>query len=215
MEYQVADLARDVRIAIDTNNSSAQLTAVSDIDTLTIDEIITSKLVDAARMVETLAPAYLLDSGKAFATSISWNSGGTKTWGYTQLPGDFLRLSSFQMADWKRPVSIAINENDPIYTQQRSEFKGIGGNPNNPVVAIVQWPVGLVLEFYSCTSTNVAVLRARYIPIPTVNGTSIGICEKLKPAVVYYAAYLTLLSIGELETAKKMLEASNILMERK
>lgn len=205
MIYKVADLVREVRIAIDKNNSSAPLAAlIDDVDTLSIDALIESKIEDAARAVTVNAPRHLLDSGKGFSTAVAWSSSKTKHWGFTQLPEDFLRLVTFQMSDWSYPVVEAITETAPIYKQQNSRFAGIGGNPQRPVVAIVQHPIGLILEFYSCTSNDVAVKLARYIPIPRIENERIGISEKLVDGVVYYCAYLVLTSLSEVEQAKVM-----------
>lgn len=216
MIYKVADLVREVRIAIDKNNSSAPLAAlIDDVDTLSIDKLIESKIEDAARAVTVNAPRHLLDSGKGFSTAVAWSSSKTKHWGFTQLPEDFLRLVTFQMSDWSYPVVEAITETDPIYKQQNSRFAGIGGNPQRPVVAIVQHPIGLILEFYSCTSNDVAVKIARYIPIPRVENERIGISEKLVDAVVYYCAYLVLTSLSEVEQAKVMFAIYKNLSELK
>ena len=216
MIYKVADLVREVRIAIDKNNSSAPLAAlIDDVDTLSIDALIESKIEDAARAVTVNAPRHLLDSGKGFSTAVAWSSSKTKHWGFTQLPEDFLRLVTFQMSDWSYPVVEAITETDPIYKQQNSRFAGIGGNPQRPVVAIVQHPIGLILEFYSCTSNDVAVKIARYIPIPRVENERIGISEKLVDSVVYYCAYLVLTSLSEVEQAKMMFAIYKNLSELK
>ena len=40
MIYQIAEVMRDVRIALDQNNTSEQLLADGDIDTLSLDEIV-------------------------------------------------------------------------------------------------------------------------------------------------------------------------------
>lgn len=216
MIYKVADLVREVRIAIDKNNSSAPLAAlIDDVDTLSIDALIESKIEDAARAVTVNAPRHLLDSGKGFSTAVAWSSSKTKHWGFTQLPEDFLRLVTFQMSDWSYPVVEAITETDPIYKQQNSRFAGIGGNPQRPVVAIVQHPIGLILEFYSCTSNDVAVKLARYIPIPRIENERIGISEKLVDGVVYYCAYLVLTSLSEVEQAKMMFAIYKNLSELK
>lgn len=215
MIYKVADLVREVRIAIDKNNSSAPLVALTDVDTLSIDALIESKIEDAARAVTVNAPRHLLDSGKGFSTAVAWSSSKTKHWGFTQLPEDFLRLVTFQMSDWSYPVVEAITETDPIYKQQNSRFAGIGGNPQRPVVAIVQHPIGLILEFYSCTSNDVAVKIARYIPIPRIESEHVGISEKLFDAVVYYCAYLVLTSLSEVEQAKVMFAIYKNLSELK
>ena len=118
------------------------------------------------------------------------------------------------MSDWSRPVTTAISEDDPQYELQSSRYPGIRGCPQNPIVAITQQPVGLVLEFYSCTAgEHVYVKRARYIPFPKIVNGSIELCEKLKPAIVYYAAYLTALSIGDSDLATSMVTISKELMK--
>ena len=61
MRYEVSELKREIRIALDQNMTSSQLLATGDIDTLSLEEIIESKIVDAARIVENQAPSYLLD----------------------------------------------------------------------------------------------------------------------------------------------------------
>lgn len=56
MVYKILQIARDVRIAIDQNMTSEQLIATDDIETLSLEEIIRSKIVEAVRRVETAAP---------------------------------------------------------------------------------------------------------------------------------------------------------------
>ena len=45
MVYEVKDILRDVRIAIDENKTNEQLITDEDIDTLMLDDIIYSKVV--------------------------------------------------------------------------------------------------------------------------------------------------------------------------
>jgi hypothetical protein len=74
----------------------------------------------------------------------------------------------------------------------------------------VQQPVGLVLEFFSCTSgENAYIKRARYLPIPKIQDGTIELCEKLRQPIIYYTAYLTALSVGNSELATNMLNTSN------
>jgi hypothetical protein len=214
MEYNVSDLKREARVAIDMNMSSQPLAALQDVDTLSLEDIIESKIADAARIVESMAPVHLLDAGEPFAETIGWDSAVGYGGGHIILPSDFLRLVSFQMSDWDYAVTTVITEDDPLYPQQRSRFPGIRGCPQRPVVALVQRPVGLTLEFYSCTGgEEVYVTRARYIPIPKITNGKIDICEKLKPSVVYYIGYLTALSVGDSDLAASMLNNSNELMK--
>ena len=132
------------------------------------------------------------------------------------LPKDFLRLVSFQMSDWSRAVTVAITDDNPLYSLQSSRFPGIRGCPQNPVVALVQYSDGLALEFYSCTmGDNVTVKKGLYVPIPKINKepNEITICEKLKAAIVYYTAYLTALTVGNNDLATTLLNTSKDLMQ--
>lgn len=214
MRYEVCDLKREIRIMLDQNMTSTPLLESGDIDTLSLEQIIESKIADAARIVETNAPSYLLDSGRSFGYTIDWASRVGYGAGSIHLPDDFMRLVTFQMSDWSRAVTIPITEDDPLYARQHSRYPGIRGNPQNPVVAITTQSLGLVLEFFSCSAgSDVYLKRARYIPIPRIEDEGIEICEKLKSAVVAYAAYLTALSTQQSELAANMLNIANELMK--
>ncbi len=206
MTYHVPDLIEEIKIALDLNVSSEPLLSEGDPDTLTLEEIIRSKIEPAARIVETQAPHYLLDSGRAFGGTIGWRGEVGKGSGVIHLPDDFMRLVTFKMSDWERAVIEAIDETDPRYELQSSRYSGIRGNIQKPVVAIVHQPIGLVLEFYSCIQgESVTLTRARYLPYPRIGpDDGIEICEKLKKAVVHYAAYMTALSTGASEQAKAL-----------
>ncbi len=209
MIYRTDDLIRDVRIAMDMNESDGSLAEVGDSTTLTLDEIIRSKLESAARIIEGNAPIWLLDSGKPLSGSITFREEIGKGRGRMQLPDDFLRLITFKMSDWERAVTEPIVESDPQYLHQSSRFAGLRGNPQKPVVAIVSEPTGLVLEFWSCTGGNgVTLQRGRYLPIPKIKGEGIEICEKLRSAVVAYTGYLSAQTIGERDLATFLLEES-------
>lgn len=195
MIVQAVDMAKDVRIAIDMNRNSNPLINDGDIDTISMDEIIRSKLVDAVKMVEMEAPIHLLEQGHQFGDSVTWEEDGK---GWIILPDDFMRLIVFRMSGWKRAVSGAITQSDPIYLQQSSRWKGICGNPENPVVAIVNRAEGLVLEFYSCDDDTATVEQAVYIPLPKIDEDGgIDVSEKCYKSAVYRAAALSLASLGD------------------
>lgn len=214
MEYNVSDIVQEAKVALDENVSSVALSSLGDVDTLKLEEIIESKVVDAARIIESNAPAHLLDSGKAFGESIGWDGQPGYGAGYIHLPDDFMRLVCIQMSDWDYALTMAITEDSPQYQMQRSRFAGVRGNPQKPVVAITSQPIGLVLEFFSCYSgENAFIKKARYIPIPRVKNGKIDICEKLRRAVVYYTAYLAALSLGNGDAAAAMLATAKELAE--
>lgn len=214
MEYNVSDIVQEAKVALDENVSSTALSSLGDVDTLKLDEIIASKIVDAAMVIEQNAPLFLLDSGKAFGESIGWDGQPGYGSGYIHLPDDFMRLVCFQMSDWDYAITLAITEDSPQYQMQRSRFAGVRGNPQKPVVAITSQPIGLVLEFFSCYSgENAFIKKARYIPIPRIKNGKIDICEKLRRAVVYYTAYLAALSLGNGDAAAAMLATARELAE--
>jgi len=214
MQYNVPDFIQEVRIVLDRNMQSDALTALSDVDTLSLEEIIRSKVVDSVRAVIMEAPKVRLGPGIPFGESIAWDSEEGIGSGYVLLPPDFLRLVAFQMTDWKKACYEAITPTDPRYAMQHSQFPGIKGNPDRPIVALVNKPVGMALEFYSCmegAGTSIAI--ANYIPQPRIIEEIIHIPRLLKDAAVYHAAYLTAVTMEEIEQAQKLLDIRNSLMQ--
>ena len=219
MLYLIDDLKRDVCITLDENDTSGVLAGLGDPDTLTLEEIIDSKIIDAARTVTSVAPNVMLESGRSFANApITWSEVQNPGYGmgYLKLPADFLRLVVFRMSDWDYGVTMPIREGDALYGRQFSRFPGIRGNPQRPVVALVNRQDGLYLEFFTCNSgQGVHIRHAQYIAQPTrINqGTQIEICEKLRPAVVYYTAYMVALSQGETALAQTLQATAKELMQ--
>lgn len=203
-------MAKAVRVAIDMNRSDGPLLSDGDNDTLTLDEIIMAKLADAVKMVETEAPATMLESGHDFGENLFISEDGK---GFVILPGDFMRLISFRMSDWNRTVFEAISENDPLYALQSSKWKGICGNPEKPVCAIVRRSEGKVLEFYSCHDNTAIVTQATYVPIPKIDiDGGIDVAEECYRAAIYRAASLALASVGD-QLSTTMLEISKSLLQ--
>lgn len=210
MIYNHLTLRQDVRTALDENPVAAQFVAIGESDTVTLDDIIESKLVDAAKAVEMEAPVWMLDSGHSFADEVWWNTDGT---GWTLLPEDFMRLVTFKMSDWERPVCDTITETDAGYALQRSRYAGIRGNPQRPVCALVVRAEGRVMEFYSCNTTETTVEQAVYVPLPILVDGGLDICERCYRPVVYYAAGLTAQAVGDANAATPYFELAKSLME--
>ena len=202
--YLLDEIAKDVRIAIDQNMQSETLVDFGDVDTLSLNDIIKSKIVDAVKRIHSTAPSYLLDGGHNFGDAIYWKELES---GWCLLPEDFMRLVVFQMDDWERPVYHAISEDDEEYQKQSSRFKGVRGTPQKPVCAIAIRPEGRVLEFYSCKSTDAMVSRAVYLPYTKIDkDNGIQICERCYQAVVYTIASLVLITYGSADQSKALLE---------
>ncbi len=202
---------QDVRICLDQNMESDALIESGDIDTLALDEIIKSKILEAIQRVHMDAPNYLLEGGHNFGDAVYWRELES---GWVLLPPDFMRLVVFEMDDWEQAVYQAISTDDPEYEKQRSRFKGIRGTAQRPVCAIAIRPEGRVLEFYSCKSKNAQVSRAMYIPYPKIDeDNGVDICERCYNAVVYTAAGLTLLTCGETEKGNSVSELAQTFLK--
>lgn len=196
------------------NRKSSALISEGDVDTLSLDEVIRSKLLTAAKLVEMEAPVRMLESGHLF-TDDSGNNvfiEGTSGKGYIILPEDFMRLISFRMSDWDRTVYDPISETDPLYSLQSSKWKGVYGSPEKPVVAIVRRGEGKVLEFYSCKTADAYVVQSVYQPYPKEENGGIDLPEQCYEAVVYRAAALTLASTGD-QLTTTMMEISKGMLE--
>ncbi len=216
MYYPIDVLQKEIRVILDQNSIDDNLVSDEDSDTLKLDDLIKSKIIDAARIIETSAPHHMLDAGYPFATDIVWNSKSEGNGsGYTILPNDFLRLVVFRMSDWLRSVYTPIFEDSPDYAKQMSRFPGIKGNPSRPVVAIVTSQVGLKLEFYSCNGgSGVYVEEAKYLRTPKEEeDNTIDLCFKLKPAIIYYAAGMVATTLGADQLANTLIEISKTLQK--
>lgn len=211
MIYQIDKIMQDVRICIDQNMTSDALLESGDIDTLALDDIIRSKILEAVQRVHMDAPNYLLEGGHNFGDAVYWRELES---GWVLLPPDFMRLVVFEMDDWEQAVYQAISTDDPEYEKQRSRFKGIRGTAQRPVCAIAIRPEGRVLEFYSCKSEDAQVSRAMYIPYPKIDeDNGVDICERCYNAVVYTAAGLTLLTCGEVEKGNAVSELAQTFLK--
>lgn len=204
MIYQIDKIMQDVRICIDQNMQSDALLAEEDVDTLSLDEIVRSKILEAVQRVHSGAPSYLLEVGHNFGDAVYW---GELESGWVVLPQDFMRLVVFEMSDWETAVYQAITTDDSEYEKQRSRIKAIRGTVQRPVCALAVRPEGRVLEFYSCKDTSAQVSRAVYIPYPEIDEDGgIDISERCYNAVVYTAAGLTLVTLGDTEKGNNLSE---------
>lgn len=214
MIVKAVEMVEAVKVAIDENRGNRPLLLEEDTDTLSLDEIIYAKLADAVRVVETEAPRHLLEAGHDMIEDNDKDffiDGDGK--GFVVLPDDFMRMISFRMSDWRRTVYEPISEEDPKYALQSSKWKGICGDPEKPVVAIVNRSEGMVLEFYSCNDAEAFVTQATYIPIPKIDRDGgIDVSEKCYRATVYRAASFALASIGD-PLSSTMLEISRSLLQ--
>lgn len=205
--YPLDKVAKDVRIALDQNMASDALAEIGDVDTLALNDIIKSKIVEAVKRIHSDAPPHLLDGGFNFGDAVYWNKDGRDFSGWVLLPEDFMRFVVFQMDDWERAIFSAISTDDPEYEKQSSRFCGIRGTAQKPVCAISIRPEGRVLEFFSCKSEDAMVSRAVYLPYPKVDKYgAVEICQRCYDAVVYTTAALVLTTFGDTDKSNLLNE---------
>lgn len=211
MIYQIDKIMQDVRICIDQNMTSDALLDTGDIDTLALDDIIRSKILEAVQRVHLGAPNYLLECGHNFGDAVYW---GDMESGWVLLPDDFMRLVVFEMDDWEQAVYQAISTDDAEYEKQHSRFKALRGTSQRPVCAIAVRPEGRALEFYSCKSEDAQVSRAIYIPYPVIDDDGgVDVSERCYNAVVYTAAGLTLITCGEVDKGNNLSEMAQTFLK--
>lgn len=212
MIYRVSEIVRDVRVCIDENATSERLLQDSDIETLSLNDIIRSKIEEGVRRVESVCPVYLLEDGHHFGDSIFWNDDGS---GFVLLPDDFMRLISFRMSDWEKSCHSAISPEDSLYDLQSSRHKGLRGSPQLPVCAIVPRAEGKVLEFFSCKSNDSYVKTATYRPYPKIDEyEGIDISEHCYVPILYTISSLVVSSLGMSEQSQMLENLSKTLIEQ-
>ena len=110
-----------------------KLDEVSQFDEYQIDSVafIEEFLDAAAEKILLTAPLHMIPPGDFSAQNQNARSDGT---GYIALPSDFLRLSSFQMTEWDRPVIKAIGTEHPAYNLQKNNVTR--GKPSKPICVI-------------------------------------------------------------------------------
>ncbi|MCR5587999.1 MAG: hypothetical protein K6F72_00100 [Bacteroidales bacterium] len=215
MIFLVEKIKEDVRVCIDQNASSAELVTDSDMDMLTLEDVIGSKIVEAVDRVHAAAPYPLLEQGHNFDGASDVVYWGDQESGWVLLPEDFLRLVVFEMSDWERPVYSVITPADPQYARQHCRVKALRGTAQRPVVAIAVRPEGRVLEFWSCKSEDAVITRGVYIPQASIDeGGGVNISERCYTAAVYMTAGLTMEACGETERAKAMIEMVKTYLEK-
>lgn len=252
MLYVVSKIIEDIKIALDQNQTENSIIAQED-NTLALDEVIRQKILHAARHLLETSDVSVLGEGKScpivkmvngveqipttwadhdiinqlniYESEEGW--GELSMW-LLEMPSDYLRLLSLKMSDWKRAVYGTIPFESAEYSQLKSGFAGITGNPERPVVAeakssgISIFNTGspsvtahTVSFFEIYTSATGDVESFRYCPIPkyeniTVSGSTVAnggleFPERLYRMLVYQAASLVAATYKETALAQTLM----------
>lgn len=228
-EYQVSNIVRDVRIAIDQNQDAKSMENFGDVDTLDLSNLIKDKIVDAAKLIMKAAPLHMIGNGvKPNNLEISYNKvykGDSQYYAVVKLPANYMRCVTFRMEDWLLPItgSDIITPESPEYALQRSRVVGVRGNKERPVLVLVpsvadatekgteEDEIEYCYEAYSTDDKKQCYFT--YLPIPTISEDKISLPSRLYRAVVYAIAYLTALALNAQAQASAMLSTAKQLAE--
>lgn len=162
------EFKRLVRVCLDENMSSETLSALEDIDTLSLDELIESKAEDAALSVVRAAPIDKLgDVAQSLEGSVSISVDEPHK-GVIQLPIDFERLVRFKMSSWRNALHDVQPPMTPNYEAANSEF-AVYGTKDKPALFLVPSTVGgrdLCLEAFSAKDKNDTLDGCLYVATP-------------------------------------------------
>ena len=191
MRIPVSDIVHQVRIILDQNQAENSIIMDED-NSLELDEVIRQKALHAARLLLETSDVTTIDTGKPLDGELEEMDGvGSLSVWKLACPDDWLRLLTLKMTDWRRATHATIAEETAEYSQLRSGFIGITGNPERPAVAeCVGSDDSRWLEIY--TSETGEIEKARYCPIPVpVNEGGVVVLyfpEKLYRHLLYQTA---------------------------
>ncbi len=196
-EYAVSDLVKEVKVILDRNQETAEMIP-GDTDTLSQGQIIRSVIADAAKTIEELAPISKLGNINKVSAQATWAKDYGAYVGQLPLPSNMLRLVNIKVSGWKRPGTI-VSESDDEYLYQQNQY--VRGNPQRPIAALTHVGGVRVLELYTSDNNN-AIADLSYVSEPEIDASgNIELCVLLKDAILYMAAYLACISLGDTQTA--------------
>lgn len=214
---KLTDFTARVRLVLDMDNSEA-LTASGDTDAATLDAIIESNVIPAAKEIVSVAPARMLTEGakKEDGVTVTLTESRGAYVGTADMPEDFFRLLHVRMKSWDRPAAI-ISDSDAEYALQSSPWQGLRGNPHTPVAALVKdasVTSGYRLELYTSDSATDILDSIGYVPTPEM-GTDgeLTIPGRVLDAAVYACASLTAETFGNASLAARLMSHAYRLAE--
>lgn len=178
-------------------------------DAIGIERYIEVKLPEAIRQV-------LLSVSPSMAEAVPFdaallpqkNQDGS---GVVSLPEDWMKMVSFKMKGWNRPVTEFLAEEDPLAARQQNLFLRGGGL--KPVCVIGHTPEGVLSLFYYSLPAYVRVHeieQALYLPQPKEVDGGYDFPRRLMPEVCYVCAALVYDILGRPDMAAVMRERATL-----
>jgi len=157
------------------------------------NEAIESPVIDAlldagVKEILLMAPIHLLTATDFYTDSNPNTTDNGDNTGSIVLPDDFLRLVSFKMSCWLRPVNRAISESDSKYKLQFNAYTR--GGIAKPVVAIRNDGSQKILEYFSVVNNNHDVDTALCINAVTAQNLQEDMVEPLTWLMVSKVFYV-------------------------
>lgn len=204
-----------VRLCIDEGAST------NDYADTSMDAVIDNSIDSAILWCARQAPLELLmQSGSGFIKDakieetgvILTNGSDTNEPSTLTLPSDFLRIARLRRDGWHKGITTPISEDSDDYLMLRDETAT--ASLNRPIAVYIAG-ASPYLELWDgvlYTETNVHFSYVTSDLTTIKSGTNFTDDSQLGQAVIYYAAYLTLLAYGD-SRAQRMLEVAMSMMK--
>ena len=183
--------------------------AVLQTDSIGIDRYIRAKMPEAIRLV-------LMSVSPGMVEAASFDSGllpqkNQDGSGKVLLPGNWMKMVSFKMKGWNRPVTEFLAEEDPLAARQQNLF--LRGGSNKPVCVVGHTSEGSLALFYYSLPAYVRVHeieQALYLPEPQESDGGYDFPRQLMPEVCYMCAALVYDILGRPDMSAIMKERINL-----
>lgn len=195
MKKTFQEIADEVRMIIDENEDNSALIDEADEVANDTDKITKQMIMQSVDMVHQMAPLWKTTDVQT-QTTVSLQKYRKGKAG--AVPGDFLRFVAADADDWSHKVYEPITEGSAEYQMQASEWAGIRGSAERPVVAIVPGLIGMNMEVYT-TDKDAATLA--YIRKAKAEKGGVMIADMCYKAVLNMVAKYYMVSVGEAERA--------------
>lgn len=195
MKKTFEEIADEVRMIIDENEDNSALITETDEVANDTDKITKEMIMQSVDMVHQIAPLWKTTDVQT-QTTVSltpYKKGKAGT-----VPSDFLRFVLADASDWSRKVYEPITEGSAEYQMQSSEFAGIRGSAERPVVAIVPGLINLNIEVYTTSGGSITLA---YIKKASAVAGSVTIADMCYKAMLNMVAKYYMVSVGEPERA--------------
>lgn len=217
-EISIDDIKKRVRLTLDEVLSNESENFEGEDDTQ-LDNVISSKAVEALRFVHGNAESSLLESAEYTDSfeSLDMVERGGKSFTPVRLylGGKFLRLVKVECSEWSRSVTSHLSFDDVEYSKQKNYLTI--ATPERPLVflgrhldSVGEDEQGYCVELYSVRNPQDATYRVGYLNEPELND-KLKACDKLVDAFIYYLSGLVLLVLNDAH-ADDCFNMSNVLM---